>query len=113
MDNNKAKLIISNCTKQLKGNNTKISNLAKQNSRLLDSMLAAYQFLDSNKNDRINKELKSDNWKKYSVKHGGFRNKTAHRLERKKSERPKCICAEMTQKGVDSWHCFGCNTTWE
>lgn len=65
MDLEKATKII-NCKKQIESNNKLLSRITKENERLFSSLLSMLGTLPEELKARYDKELASDNWKKYS-----------------------------------------------
>lgn len=57
---------IINCKNQIKRNNEEIAELSKQNVRLFNSLISMLSILPKETKERYDKELASDNWKKYS-----------------------------------------------
>lgn len=57
---------IINCKNHLRRNNAEIAKLSKENVRLFDSLISMLSILPQEKKERYDKELASDNWKKYS-----------------------------------------------
>lgn len=62
---NKASKII-HCQNEIEKNNSQMVILTKRNERLFDSLMRMINELDPITKERYDKELASDNWKKYS-----------------------------------------------
>ena len=58
---------IINCKNQIVENNKILATIAKDNERLFKSLIAMLNVLPQEKKERYDKELASDNWKKYST----------------------------------------------
>lgn len=56
---------IINCKNRILENNKKLSAITKDNERLFKSLIAMLNVLPEDKKERYEKELASDNWKKY------------------------------------------------
>lgn len=57
---------IINCKNRILQNNNELTALTKDNERLFKSLIAMLNILPVEKKERYEKELSSDNWKKYS-----------------------------------------------
>ena len=57
---------ILNCKNKILENNKELSAITKDNERLFKSLIAMLNVLPQEKKERYEKELSSDNWKKYS-----------------------------------------------
>lgn len=57
------------CRNKILENNSEIECLAKENDRLIKCLLFMLRPLPSEKKERYDKELASDNWKKYSTRY--------------------------------------------
>jgi len=57
---------IINCKNQIKENNKILFEVSKQNERLFNSLINMLSVLPKEQKERYDKELASDNWKKYS-----------------------------------------------
>ena len=58
---------IINCKNRILENNQILSATTKDNERLFKSLIAMLNVLPQDKKEQYDKELASDNWKKYSV----------------------------------------------
>lgn len=58
---------ILNCKNDIAINNKLLSSITKKNERLFNSLIAMLNTLPVDKKERYEKELASDNWKKYSI----------------------------------------------
>ena len=58
---------IVNCKNQILENNKIIAEKSKENERIFKSLIAMLNVLPQEKKERYDKELSSDNWKKYST----------------------------------------------
>lgn len=58
---------IVNCKNQILENNKIISEKSKENERIFKSLIVMLNVLPQDKKERYDKELTSDNWKKYST----------------------------------------------
>jgi hypothetical protein len=57
---------IINCKNKILENNAELTAITKDNERLFKSLVAMLNVLPQEKKERYEKELASDNWKKYS-----------------------------------------------
>lgn len=57
---------ILNCKNDIAINNKLIADISKKNERLFNSLMSMLNTLPVDKKERYDKELASDNWKKYS-----------------------------------------------
>jgi len=57
---------IINCKNRILKNNAELTAITKDNERLFKSLIAMLNVLPQEKKERYDKELASDNWKKYS-----------------------------------------------
>ena len=57
---------IINCKNKILANNKQLSLITKDNERLFQSLIAMLSVLPQEKKERYDKELASDNWKKYT-----------------------------------------------
>ena len=58
---------IINCKNRILENNKELTAITKDNERLFKSLIAMLNVLPQDKKERYDKELASDNWKKYST----------------------------------------------
>lgn len=58
---------IINCKNRILKNNKELTAITKDNERLFKSLIAMLNVLPQDKKERYDKELASDNWKKYST----------------------------------------------
>ena len=58
---------IINCKNRILENNKELTAITKDNERLFKSLIAMLNVLPEDKKERYEKELASDNWKKYST----------------------------------------------
>lgn len=61
---------IINCKNKIAENNKQLSAIAKDNERLFKSLIAMLDVLPQHKRERYEKELASEDWKKYSISYG-------------------------------------------
>lgn len=54
------------CKNKILQNNKQIASLSKENERLFKSLMTMVETLPQHQKDRYDKELASNNWKKYS-----------------------------------------------
>lgn len=57
---------IINCKNDIAINNKLLSDITKKNERLFNSLMSMLIQLPQDKKERYDKELSTDNWKKYS-----------------------------------------------
>lgn len=57
---------IINCKNKITKNNSQLTAIAKDNERLFKSLIAMLNALPKEQKERYDKELASDNWKRYS-----------------------------------------------
>lgn len=69
---------ILNILSDIERNNRKMINISRRQTRLINKVKILVLNLPIEDKIRYDKELLSNSWKKYSITHGGHRNKTKH-----------------------------------